>query len=239
MTKKSKIIAALAIGAVVLLIGSGIARFALTESSGSAEPNQAEQTIQESQADARADGKRGFADLKNSTWTTEDGKATLSITPTNLILEKEDGSSVLFYTVSEESLVGSNISATLAVSSTMNGEQRPMVVLAKADSNGAESLICDELGGSFNRVSAGTVDIELQSATEELYSLFKHDREDFEAVLEKFASEKSPHATKAIWDQEVWIDYATGTMLTNFTLNDAGSTLVSVMADRSGRLAVQ
>ena len=239
MTKKSKIIAALAIGAVVLLIGSGIARFALTEAADNAEPERAGQTAQESQADARADGKRGFADLKNSTWTTEDGKATLSITPTNLILEKEDGSSVLFYTVSEESLSGGNISATLAVSSTMNGEEKPMVVLAKADSNGAESLICDELGGSFKRVLADTVDIELQSATEELYGLFIHDKDDFEAVLEKYASERSPHATKAVWDKEVWIDYAAGTMLTNFTLNDAGSTLVSVMADRSGRLAAQ
>lgn len=65
---------------------------------------------------------------------------------------------------------------------------------------------------------------------------FGHTRDEFEAVLGEFAKGASPHATEATWDGEVWLDFNAGTKLTNFTLDDAANTPVTVVDDGSGEL---
>ena len=237
MNKKSKLVAALAIGAVVLIIGSGVARCSITNATDDQNPSPVTQE-QAAPGHFATDDKAGVKVLSGSSWTREDG-AKLSLSDTTIVISEPEKTSVYYYTVDEESERQGALNATLSISTAMNGEQSIAVVAIVQNQDGSQTLTCDQLGGTFSRDAVAEVHIALTGSNDELYELFGHNKEDFEAALSEYARDKSPHATKATWDREAWIDYAAKTKLANFTLDDATSTFVTVMSDASGRLVAK
>lgn len=245
MDRKSKIIAALAIGALAILVGSGAARCSLSDAAKEAEPEPVaceqaaedqdkEEPVEDSEE--RAAPSDGFESLAGSSWTMGGGGTTLSITPTNLVVSSPESSSVLYYSLEEESLLDEGLSATLMVSKAMNEAREPLVLLVESGPDGSQRIVCDKLGGAFTRYVADEVSITISNPDEGLFDAFGHSRDEFEAVLGEFAEGVSPHSTSATWDGEVWLDFNAGTKLTNFTLDGAAGSAVTVVDDGSGEL---
>lgn len=248
MNRKNKILAVLAIGAVALVVASGIARCSL--SGDVAPPNgqaseQAEQVAEQDGSVATPDHEEtaaaqgGFADLKNTSWESEDGKSALSIIEGAFIETGESGSTILYYTLDEESREGGELTATLSVSRTMTGDEEKTVAVVREDQSGKTRITCDKLASAYTlNEPEATGPITLSEATRELFDEFGKGEDEFVSVISEYTKSASPKATSATWSKEVWIDYASGTRLTNFTLNDAASTIVCVQAVGDGRLGV-
>lgn len=249
MARKSKVVAALAIGALLLLVGPGAVRCSLHErSQGEVEGRTSqEQPLEvrgeveaEAEAESEDDGFRlSFADLENSEWAAEDGEATLTFAGSCIVQNTGEGTSVLYCTLDEESATDAGLSALLLVSEGMSSDQRRVTVLVSAGESGAQRLVCDELGGAYVRSVAAAADVRLAEAYDDLLAIFGCERDDFESVLGEYARTRVPSARTATWDKEVWIDYGSDTMLTNFSFDDAANTVVSVMADASGELSAR
>lgn len=243
MDRKRKIIAVLAAGALALLVGSSVARCTLAQDGGEASPDpvlQDQASTQEagqSEAAGEPEAAEGFSELAGSSWTSEDGESSLSITPTNLVVTSSDGTTVLYYALDEESSADGSLSATLSVSRTVNGPQQLAVLFVTSGPDGSQMIVCDELGGAFVRDVADEAHVSIENPDEELFDVFGHGQDEFEAVLSEFAKSASPHASTAVWDGEVWLDFNAGTKLTNFAFDDAAGTAVTVVDDGSGELA--
>lgn len=238
MSKKPKLLTALAIGAIALIIGSSVARCSLSMASDGAAEEQAAAEASAAVESAPAEQESTFQELSGTTWS-KDGGQTLSLSDNTIVISDADGERIFYYTVDEESRSGSDVNVTLSLSKKMNGEQSTAVVAIQPGEDGGQTLTCDQLGGTFARDAEGDTSIELVGSSEELLSLFGCEKRDFESALTEYAKAKSPHATKATWDKEAWIDYAAETMVANFTLDDATGTFVSVVKDASGRLVAQ
>ncbi len=245
MERKNKIMAALAIGAVALVVASGAVRCSLSDGGNAnrapdpekpaAQAIRDEGDTQDQDPGAAAQG--GFADLKNTSWESEDGKSALSIIEGALIETSDAGSQVIYYTVDGESLEGGVLTATLSISREMTGAEEHTVAVVSRGQGGQDEITCDKLATTYVRkapVSAGP--IALMGATSDLFEEFGKGEEEFAIILSDHAKTASPGATAATWSKEVWIDYGMKTKLTNFTLDDAASTIVCVQLDADGKL---
>lgn len=96
-------------------------------------------------------------------------------------------------------------------------------------------LACDALSTDYS-MKTGDAGIALAGVDENLTSLYGKTADDFASVISKWASSRSPYATKAIWTKEVWIDYKSGSKVTTFTLDDGASSTVSVTLNAAGEL---
>lgn len=245
MKRKNKIMAALAIGAVALVVASGVVRCSLSDGENAnlvpepekpaAQAERNEGDLQDKDAGAATQG--GFADLKNTSWESEDGKSALSIIEGALIETGDAGSQVIYYTVDGESLEGGVLTATLSVSREMAGAEEQTVAVVSRGQGGRDEIACDKLATTYVRkASAPTGPIALMGATSELFEEFGKGEEEFATVISGYAKTACPGATAATWSKEVWIDYGSKTRLTNFTLDDAASTIVCVQLDADGKL---
>lgn len=246
MSSKNKVLAALAIGAVTIAVASGVARCTLADSDAAPQEPSAAQVTQLGEAqstsakvDAEAAAQGGFADLKNTSWESEDGKSALSIIEGALIENRDDGSTIVYYTIDSENLEGGVLTATLSVSSSMTGDEEKTIAVVREGRNGDAELTCDILSCKYIRKPATTAGpVGLKETTHELFDEFGKDEGDFAEVISDYAKNAHPGAKCAIWSKEVWIDFGTGTRLTNFTLDDAASTIVCVQLSADGKLGV-
>lgn len=254
MNRKNKIMAALAMGAVALVVASGVARCALSEAGDPppepapaqeaehAEPGTPPASAETEEGPEAGNGtaaQGGFADLKNTSWESEDGKSALSIIEGALIESGEQGSTILYYTVDSESREGGELAATLSVSRSMTGDEERTVAVVREGRDGGTEISCDKLSCKYLRKNATAAGpISLIGATQELYDEFGKGEGEFASVLSEYAAGACPGATSASWSKEVWIDFSSGTRLTNFTLDDAASTIVCVQLGSDGKLGV-
>lgn len=246
MNRKNKVMAALAIGAVALVVASGVARCSLAVDDDAPQEPPATQALQLDEAqsplvgtDAGAAAQGGFADLKNTSWESEDGKSALSIIEGALIENREEGSSIVYYTIDSESLEDGVLTATLSVSSSMTGDEEKTLAVVREGLNGEAEITCDKLSCKYVKKAAMAAGpISLADATQELFEEFGKNEGDFVEVISDYAKGAYPGAKSAIWSKEVWIDFGSGTRLTNFTLDDAASTIVCVQLSADGKLGV-
>lgn len=246
MKRKSKIIAGLAIGAMVLTIASGAVRCSAADQEDDVQEPREEQTIEQAAtgpqeaglpADERDAAQGGFADLKNTKWESEDGKSALSIIEGALIEAKEDGTSILYYTIEGETRDGDSLTATLSTSTTMTGDEEETVAVVRSALDGGREIVCDKLACKYLQAPVRVAGpITLEGATEDLYDVMGKSEGEISGAITERAKVSTPSATIATWGKEVWIDYASGTRVTNFTLNDAAATIVSIQVDSAGKL---
>ncbi len=246
MKRKNKIVAGLAIGAMVLAIASGAVRCSATGQEADVQEPREEQALGQAlvgsqdegaSADAGDAAQGGFADLKNTKWESEDGKSALSIIEGALIEAKEDGTSILYYTIEGETRDGDSLTATLSTSTTMTGDEEETVAVVRSAPEGGREIVCDKLACKYLQApvrDAGP--ITLEGATEDLYDVMGKSEGEISGAITEQVKASTPSATVATWGKEVWIDYASGTRVTNFTLNDAAATIVSIQVDSAGKL---
>lgn len=233
MDKKTKLMAICAAGAAAILIGAGLARCAIAPSEPETVVPAEEQGQQIEQAD---DSFSGYA---GTTWESEDGTCTLTLSDSTIVESGEAGVQVMYYEVLSEESDGSGISAQISFTRSA-GEAASQTLLSINDTGGRKSISCDAfaLSKSYLIAEGSEGGIELSAHSPELNELLDAEDAEIASAIAQKASSASPTATLATWDGEVYIDFNEDVLTTSFHLNDAASTIVQLSLDRgSGELS--
>lgn len=241
MTRKNKIMAAAAAVALLLLAGSGIARCTLAtediQEAESAEEVLQEEVVEHEEAKTEAAGideGSGFASLVGTSWVgADDPTLTLAIVDGAFVEGKEGSNTVTYFTVDSEEESGGDITATVLASKSMAEAASPVLVTVHEEA-GRTLIESDALAAKYASVQTEPKSLSFTGMTSKLEESLGVDAAKVEAAVASRAAAVSPEATRAIWDAEVWIDFAGGTATTSFTLDDGASTIVSVTRNADG-----
>ena len=233
MDKKTKLMAICAAGAAAILIGAGLARCAIAPSEPEIVVPAEEQGQQIEQAD---DSFSGYA---GTTWESEDGTCTLTLSDSTIVESGEAGVQVMYYEVLSEEPDDDGLSAQISFTRSA-GEAASQTLLSISDAGGWKSISCDAfaLSKSYLIAEGSEAGIELSAHSPELNELLDAEDAEIASAIAQKASSASPTATLATWDGEVYIDFNEDVLTTSFHLNDAASTIVQLSLDRgSGELS--
>lgn len=233
MDKKTKLMAICAAGAAAILIGAGLARCAIAPSEPETVVPAEEQGQQIEQAD---DSFSGYA---GTTWESEDGTCTLTLSDSTIVESGEAGVQVMYYEVLSEEPDDDGLSAQISFTRSA-GEAASQTLLSISDAGGWKSISCDafSLSKSYLIAEGSEAGIELSAHSPELNELLDAEDAEIASAIAQKASSASPTATLATWDGEVYIDCNEDVLTTSFHLNDAASTIVQLSLDRgSGEMS--
>lgn len=233
MDKKTKLMAICAAGAAAILIGAGLARCAIAPSEPEIVVPAEEQGQQIEQAD---DSFSGYA---GTTWESEDGTCTLTLSDSTIVESGEAGVQVMYYEVLSEEPDDDGLSAQISFTRSA-GEAASQTLLSISDAGGWKSISCDAfaLSKSYLIAEGSEAGIELSAHSPELNELLDAEDAEIASAIAQKASSASPTATLATWDGEVYIDCNEDVLTTSFRLNDAASTIVQLSLDRgSGEMS--
>lgn len=233
MDKKTKLMAICAAGAAAILIGAGLARCAIVPSEPEIVVPAEEQGQQIEQAD---DSFSGYA---GTTWESEDGTCTLTLSDSTIVESGEAGVQVMYYEVLSEEPDDDGLSAQISFTRSA-GEAASQTLLSISDAGGWKSISCDAfaLSKSYLIAEGSEAGIELSAHSPELNELLDAEDAEIASAIAQKASSASPTATLATWDGEVYIDCNEDVLTTSFHLNDAASTIVQLSLDRgSGEMS--
>lgn len=238
MSKKNKVMIALAAAAVVLLVGSGIARCTLVNASES-EPQEASPTEHAASSQDPTGGASGESvqtggldSLVGTSWVgTGDPARSLSIVKGAFVEKSGDETQVTYWTIDSED--GST--STVLASKSMNEAAAPAVVVVN-DTGSEITIRSDVLACEYKQVQGGARTLYFSGVTSKLAESMGCDASEIEAAVSSRVAAVSPQCERAVWDAEVWIDYANNTATTTFTLDDGASTIVSVTRAPDGTI---
>ena len=241
MDRKTKLLAACAIGAVAVIVGAGVARFAITAATGGSESaiEQAAEIQSEQEAEGTLqtaeDGLSGYA---GTSWTSADG-ATLSIISDALVERKDGQTTVTYYEVESEKADADGLSADISTYATAKDAPKAGVLRIDA-SEKAVTASCDafQLAESYTLDSKAATELKLAAHGPRLNELMESDDDAIKDAIAQWAAKKSPYATTAAWDGEVYVDCNGGTVTTGFALDDGAGTVVQLRYDgATGKLS--
>lgn len=233
MDKKTKLMAICAAGAAAILIGAGLARCAIAPSEPETVVPAEEQGQQIEQAD------ESFSGYAGTTWESEDGTCTLTLSDSTIVESGEAGVQVMYYEVLSEEPDDDGLSAQISFTRSA-GEAASQTLLSISDAGGWKSISCDAfaLSKSYLIAEGSEAGIELSAHSPELNELLDAEDAEIASAIAQKASSASPTATLATWDGEVYIDCNEDVLTTSFHLNDAASTIVQLSLDRgSGEMS--
>lgn len=233
MDKKTKLMAICAAGAAAILIGAGLARCVIAPSEPEIVVPAEEQGQQIEQADD------SFSGYVGTTWESEDGTCTLTLSDSTIVESGEAGVQVMYYEVLSEEPDDDGLSAQISFTRSA-GEAASQTLLSISDAGGWKSISCDAfaLSKSYLIAEGSEAGIELSAHSPELNELLDAEDAEIASAIAQKASSASPTATLATWDGEVYIDCNEDVLTTSFHLNDAASTIVQLSLDRgSGEMS--
>lgn len=236
MQGKSRVMAAVAAGALTVALGAGAARCAIAPqespqeqappaTAGAPEGTGSETGKATSSADA----------LWNTAWTgADDPTATLRIVDGAMVESAGGTERAWFFSAEEPSEAGGVLSVPIDVKGTGDKAGGLSLIQVSGD-GGARTLACDLLTQAYVPQKAQDGAFSVTGTDDRLPEALGADSADIEDIVARKAAEVSPQATGATWDKEVWLDYAGNVASTTFTLDDPASTVVTVVS-RGGSL---
>lgn len=236
MQGKSRVMAAVAAGALVVALGAGAARCAIAPQEGAQDSPQGQAQLAAAGADA-ATGKAasGAEALWNTAWTgADDPTATLRIVEGAMVESSGGTERAWFFSAEEPSEAGGALSVPIDVKGT--GDKAGGLSLIQVSGSGdARTLTCDLLTQAYTPQKVRGGAFSVTGIDGRLSEALGADSADIEDIVARKAAEVSPQAAGASWDKEVWLDYAGNVASTTFTLDDPASTVVTVVS-RGGSL---
>ena len=232
MEKKSKAVAALACAALLVLIGAGCVRCTMVHS---AQQDPVEQGQGEGAVDEADAAEGGLEKLLGTKWTSEDGKATLSIINGAFVERAVDEEKVTYWEPENAKADDGGFSESVWVSDSITSAQTPSVVRVDATENGGMAITCDSFKISGTYLIDATEDVELAISgnIDYLATLAGVEKDSIAGCLRDFVSSRSPYAKTATWDGEVYIDANANKTSSTFTLDDPNRTIVTIVVDGS------
>lgn len=222
----NRAIAVAAAGALAILLASTLVRCAAT-GGGTSQDVEGGATEQAQQAESAEGAATALEAAASTSWVAEDGSgATLQVTDRSLVEKTRDGAvSALAYSAASESEADGQAIVTLALEDgstatlvvTLEGE-KPAAVASDAFSAAPGYVAREDEGGTF----------EVTELDGRYLELVRGDEDGLEAAIGSYAASRSPQATGASFDGEVFLDLASGLVSATFHLNDNASTVVTV-----------
>ena len=142
-----------------------------------------------------------------------------------------EDTSVTYWTVDSEG----DGSAVLLASKSMTEAASPVTATVTCD-GGATVIKCDALSHAYKQVQAGARTLYFSGVTSKLAESLGCELTEIESAVSQRAAAVSPNCERAVWDAEVWVDFANNTATTTFTLDDGASTLISVTRAPDGTI---
>lgn len=228
---RSRAVAAAAIGAVALLLLSTLVRCGAA-AGGADEPEAAPAAQQAEQGSAQpgegaAEEATTLSSASAFAWVAADGSgATLQITDASVIETGSDGEArAVTYAAAAESEARGQALVELALGDGSTG-----TLIFTVEGGEPTALSSDLLTMADEYVPraepAGTEGIEVAGLDERYLALVDGDEEGLREALSSHASARSPQATRATFDGEVYLDLNDGAVSATFHLDDAASTVV-------------
>ena len=236
MQGKSRVMAAVAAGALVVALGAGAARCAIAPQEDAQGSFQEQTPPGAVDADAgTVEGASGAEALWNTAWTgADDPTATLRIVEGAMVESSGGTERAWFFSAEEPSEAGGVLSVPIEVKGT--GDKAGGLSLIQVSGGGdARTLACDLLTQAYAPQKAQDGAFSLTGTDDRLPEALGADVAAIEEAVAGKAAEVSPQAAGATWDKEVWLDYAGNVASTTFTLDDPASTVVTVVS-RGGSL---
>lgn len=236
MQGKSRVMAAVAAGALVVALGAGAARCAIAPQEGAQGSPQEQEQPAAAGADA-ATGKAasGAEALWNTAWTgADDPTATLRIVEGAMVESSGGTERAWFFSAEEPSEAGGALSVPIDVKGTKEKPGGLSLIQVSGDGD-ARTLACDLLTQAYTPQKVRGGAFSVTGIDGRLSEALGADSADIEDIVARKAAEASPQAAGASWDKEVWLDYAGNVASTTFTLDDPASTVVTVVS-RGGSL---
>lgn len=211
---------------MAILIGAGLARCAIA-------PGQTEAEAPAPEQEQPAGQESLLSDYAGTTWRSEDGTATLTVSDAAMVEQGESGAQVMYYEVVSEEPGDSGTSAVISYTRSAR-EASTQTLLRISQDGGAVSASCDDFAISKRYLlDAGeAAGLELTAHSPELNELLGADDAEVSSAIARKAATASPAATLATWDGEAYIDCNNDMVTTSFHLNDAASTIVQLSLDR-------
>ena len=226
--KRGKVIAVAAAGALVVLLASTIARCAAAgpagagQGAGGSAPEQAQQ--QAGPAEAAASTLEAAA---GTSWVAEDGSgATLQVTDRSLVESATDGTvSALAYSAADEAEADGQAIVTLTLE---DGSAATLIVTLEDGEPAAVASDAFSSAPSYVASEGGGGPFEVTGLDERYLELVGGDEDALRAAIGAYAARRSPQASSASFDGEVFLDLASGMVSATFHLDDNASTIVTV-----------
>ena len=226
--KRGKVIAVAAAGALVVLLASTIARCAAAgpagagQGAGGSAPEQAQQ--QAGPAEAAASTLEAAA---GTSWVAEDGSgATLQVTDRSLVESATDGTvSALAYSAADEAEADGQAIVTLTLE---DGSAATLIVTLEDGEPAAVASDAFSAAPSYVASEGGGGHFEVTGLDERYLELVGGDEDALRAAIGAYAARRSPQASSASFDGEVFLDLASGMVSATFHLDDNASTIVTV-----------
>lgn len=244
MSKKNKVALVAAIAAVVMLIGSGLARCTMVpapDSQGAQPLDAVNQSADGSPSGAHQEGEgaqegeRSIASLVGTTWVAEDDPAaTLALIQGAMVEGTGADTKVTYFTVDDEQAQESTLVCMLSASASPSESPRQSIIKFTYENGLPVTVESDLLSHAYTIAKGEGADISFANVTSQLEESMGADAKDIEASVAARAHAISPTAKTASWDKEVWIDFAANTATTTFTLDDGASTIISVTRTADG-----
>lgn len=240
MQGKSRVMAAVAAGALTVALGAGAARCAIAPQEGAQDsPQEQEQPATAGAHEGNGPGAEkaasGAEALWNTAWTgADDPTATLRIVEGAMVESAGGTERAWFFSAEEPSEAGGVLSVPIEVKGT--GDKAGGLSLIQVSGDGdARTLACDLLTQAYAPQKAQDGAFSVSGTDGRLPEALGADVASIEEAVAGKAAEVSPRAAGATWDKEVWLDYAGNVASTTFTLDDPASTVVTVVS-RGGSL---
>ena len=226
--KRGKVIAVAAAGALVVLLASTIARCAAAGPAGAGQdaggpaPEQAQQ--QAGPAEAAASTLEAAA---GTSWVAEDGSgATLQVADRSLVESAADGTvSALAYSAADEAEADGQAIVTLTLE---DGSAATLIVTLEDGEPAAVASDAFSAAPSYVASEGGGGPFEVTGLDERYLELVGGDEDALRAAIGAYAARRSPQASSASFDGEVFLDLASGMVSATFHLDDNASTIVTV-----------
>ena len=230
MEKKSKAMAALACAALLVLIGAGCVRCTMVHGT---QQDPVEQGQEEGAADEADTAMDSLEKLLGTKWTSEDGKATLSIINGAFVERAVDEEKVTYWEPENAKADDGGFSESVWVSDSITSAQTPSMVRVDAVENGGMAITCDSFKISATYLIDAPEDVELAISgnIDYLATLAGVEKDSIAGCLRDFVSSRSPYAKTATWDGEVYIDANANKTSSTFTLDDPNGTIVTIVVD--------
>lgn len=243
MERRQKIILALAIGAVLILIGSTVVRCSMTGSDQVGHDVPAEASTGSDSGEAAPTGVSAEASdqklptseidalgvLKGNAWASEDGKSTIAFKDGRYVESDGVASNMTTFDVSTVTKETGQTSIMLKLDMA-DGSTKDSLVLLRQDNLGACTVSSDDftLEKTYHQGTANQSPLAVEGVNDEFRELLGGTTDALDTAISDYAHAHVPTATKAAWDQALVVDYASGTVSANFTCDDTAKTVLTV-----------
>lgn len=236
MQGKSRVMAAVAAGALTVALGAGAARCAIApQESPQEQAPPATAGAHEGDGPGAEKAASGAEALWNTVWTgADDPTATLRIVEGAMVECAGGSERAWFFSAEEPSEAGGVLSVPINVKGTEEKAGGLSLIQVSGDGD-ARTLACDLLTQAYVPQRERDGAFFVSGTDGRLPEALGTDESDIEDAVARKAAEVSPQASGASWDKEVWLDYAGNVASTTFTLDDPASTVVTVVS-RGGSL---